>query len=100
MNKQDNEDKTEDIKDVSDENTKASERGEAIKKPTYYDCDAGKGVMKREVDDNDTSKTSDSSDISSPNEQETHDNDDNNNLYMVIHDIKLPSPYEPCFDGN
>ena len=47
MNKQDNEDKTEDIKDVSDENTKASERGEAIKKPTYYDCDAGKSVMKK-----------------------------------------------------
>ena len=54
----------------------------------------------KKVDDNDTFQGAGSSDKSSQNEQETHENDEDPNLRRYERDRNPPSTYEPYFDGK
>ena len=56
--------------------------------------------MDVEVDDRNTSQGAGSIDMEIPNEQETHDNDEDPNLRSYARNRKPPSPYEPFFNGN
>lgn len=90
----------EDIEDGSYDNTKESEGHKAIENPTEYDRDAVQDIMDGDIDDDDTSQGLVSRYKPIPNEQETHDTNEDTNLWRSVRYIKTPSKYKPSFDGK
>ena len=93
-NDQDYEDKTADTRDNAYDVIEELEDDKVVRTPTDNDVnyDNGQNIIEGEASDDDMSQGVDLSDMSSPSEEETQDNNEDPNLVSSGHDRKTPSP--------